>query len=458
MAAVAEESGAIDFSQRRRVADVRKGFVRFREGDVIFAKITPCMENGKTAPVVGVDGSYAAGSTEFHVLRPQCLDVRYLWYWLVRRAFRSEAEHNMSGSAGQLRVPADYLRQSSIPVAPLPEQRRIVARIDELFAELTEGEAALERAQAGLDTWRRALLKAAVTGELTRDWRETNQPVKAGADLLADIQKVRAVASKTTSDSAETLGPMEVEALPRLPRNWIWARAAQLCGFITKGTTPKANNFCSKDEGIPFIKVYNLTTTGDLDFSIKPSFVKPDIHRGFLARSVVRPDDVLMNIVGPPLGKVSIVPNTYPEWNCNQAVAIFRPILVSARWMALMLSSETILSWATRRAKATAGQFNLTLEICRDIPIPVPPLEEQSAILEIMAEQFGVGDSTRTCLNLSEIDVTKLRQSILKSAFEGRLIPQDPNDEPASVFLARLRTEAAEAPSPRRTRGRKLAP
>jgi type I restriction enzyme S subunit len=97
MAAVAEETGAMDFSQRRRVAEVSKGYVRFRKGDVIFAKITPCMENGKTAPVVGLEDTYIAGSTEFHVLRPRCLDTRYLWYWLVRRAFRSDAERNMSG-------------------------------------------------------------------------------------------------------------------------------------------------------------------------------------------------------------------------------------------------------------------------------------------------------------------------------------------------------------------------
>ena len=176
MTAVAEETGIIDASRRRSVAEVRKGYVRFCEGDVIFAKITLCMENGKTAPVIGIPGGYAAGSTEFHVLRPEAVEPRYLWYWLVRHAFRHEAERNMSGSAGQLRVPVDYLRKSPVSVAPLAEQRRIVARIDELFAEIAEGEAALERASQGLDTWRRALLKAAVTGELTRDWREANRP------------------------------------------------------------------------------------------------------------------------------------------------------------------------------------------------------------------------------------------------------------------------------------------
>ena len=83
MATVAEESGKIDLSIRRPLQAVAKGYVRFMEGDVIFAKITPCMENGKVAPVVGLPGRYAAGSTEFHVLRPVAVDQRYLWYWLV---------------------------------------------------------------------------------------------------------------------------------------------------------------------------------------------------------------------------------------------------------------------------------------------------------------------------------------------------------------------------------------
>lgn len=94
MAAVAEETGKIDLSARRLIRDVAKGYVRFMEGDVIFAKITPCMENGKVAPVVGLPGDHAAGSTEFHVFRPSAVDQRYLWYWLVSQGFRGRAKRN----------------------------------------------------------------------------------------------------------------------------------------------------------------------------------------------------------------------------------------------------------------------------------------------------------------------------------------------------------------------------
>lgn len=188
MAAVAEETGVIDSSTRRPARDVAKGYVRFKDGDVIFAKITPCMENGKVAPVVGLPTQYAAGSTEFHVFRPIAVEQRYLWYWLVSRAFRAQAQHQMSGSAGQLRVPVEFLRNAMLSLPPLAEQRRIVARIDALFAEIAEGEAALAAARRGLGTYRRALLKAAVTGELTADWCETNKPAETGHDLLARLK------------------------------------------------------------------------------------------------------------------------------------------------------------------------------------------------------------------------------------------------------------------------------
>ena len=98
----------------------------------------------------------------------------------------------------------------------------------------------------------------------------------------------------------------------------------ELCYFITKGTTPSKDKMSARSGDYPFIKVYNLTFDNSLDFSIDPTFVDEETHRGFLARSIAYPGDVLMNIVGPPMGKVSIVPDTYPEWNMNQAVARFR--------------------------------------------------------------------------------------------------------------------------------------
>ena len=169
MAAVEAETGKIDVSARRSASSVRKGFTRFASGDVIFAKITPCMENGKVAVIPELQHGIGFGSTEFHVLAPLEVSAPYLYYWVSQRGFRETAEFNMTGTAGQKRVPTDFMRNSLIPVPPKPVQDAIVARIDELFSEIDDGEAALVRARDDLATWRKALLKAAVTGELTAD-------------------------------------------------------------------------------------------------------------------------------------------------------------------------------------------------------------------------------------------------------------------------------------------------
>ena len=207
----------------------------------------------------------------------------------------------------------------------------------------------------------------------------------------------------------------------------------------------------SENGDIPFVKVYNLTDKGILDFTVNPTFVSEKTHSTELARSRILPGDVLMNIVGPPLGKVSIVPETYPEWNMNQAMAVFRSLSGYDRsFLAFCLLTDQILSAAVLRAKATAGQFNLTLEICRDLPLPVSPEEEQKHIVSKLKLCLSTVESLEISVASKLELLDQLDQSILAKAFRGELIPQDPNDEPASVLLERIRAEReAQSAKPR---------
>jgi len=230
-----------------------------------------------------------------------------------------------------------------------------------------------------------------------------------------------------------------------LPEGWKWVKLIEHCEFITKGTTPLSDKLFDAKGDVPFIKVYNLKFNGTLNFSNNPTFVSTITHNTELARSKVIPGDVLMNIVGPPLGKVSIVPNHYAEWNINQAIARFRcKKELLNKYLAYFLMFEKTIKAYSQKSKATAGQFNLTLEICRNILIPLPPtFSEQLRIVSEIEKRLSVCDKLEESITQSLVQAEALRQSILKKAFEGRLVPQNPNDEPASVLLKRIHAERA---------------
>lgn len=163
MRAVEAEGGGIKTPEIRPYGKVKRGYTAFLSGDVITAKITPCMENGKTAVVPNVEGDVCFGSTEFHVIRPEVgIASRWIEQFLLQHETRREAQRQMSGGVGQMRVPAEFLKIVRIPISPLAEQVRIADTLDELFSNLDAGVAALKRARDKLKLYRVAVLKAAV--------------------------------------------------------------------------------------------------------------------------------------------------------------------------------------------------------------------------------------------------------------------------------------------------------
>jgi hypothetical protein len=193
---------------------------------------------------------------------------------------------------------------------------------------------------------------------------------------------------------------------------WTMQLAGDLCAApITKGATPQGE-LAADDTGVPFLKVYNLTFTGQLDFSISPTFITPKGHHE-LRRSIVRPGDILMNIVGPPLGKVSRVPSHFPEANINQAIARFRPATEQiGDWLTTYLLSPAAQSWLHARSKKTSGQRNLTLETCRELPVPIPPL---GTIESLLSRTRLVADTASVLLSRGT-RASAFRQELLNHA------------------------------------------
>lgn len=204
MACVEEVSGYYNLNNIRKHKEVKKGYTSFINGDLIFAKITPCMENGKIAVLDNLVNGVGYGSTEFHVSRlHREIDKRYLFFYFIQTAFRKEAKRKMTGSAGQLRVPTAFFKNVFLPIPPLPEQRAIVAKIEQLFSELDNGISCLKKAQEQLKDYRQAVLKQAFEGELTKAWREQQTNLPSAQELLDKIRAEREQTAKNQGKYAE---------------------------------------------------------------------------------------------------------------------------------------------------------------------------------------------------------------------------------------------------------------
>ena len=404
--------------------------------------------------------------TAYFIQPPKDIDLVFLSYLLGTCGLGA-----LDKSTAIPSLSRDDLYRVLVPVAPRAEQARIVAKLEELLSDLDAGVAELKAAQKKLAQYRQSLLKAAVEGALTAAWRTQHQPTETGAQLLQRILQERrarwearqlakfAEQGKTPPKDWQKKYPEPVQpdttGLPELPQGWVWASGEQLCEFITKGTTPPKELDPRGQKTIPFLRVTNLTDRGELDLS-DGVFVSVETHRGFLARSAVYPNDVLMNIVGPPLGQVAVVPPTFAEWNINQAIAIFRAVEgVLPSFICRFLLSPVAQQWLKARSKTTAGQTNLTLEVCRSLPFPLPPKDEQQALLGSIETAMKALASQEQAIDHALQQSTAQRQNILRAAFSGQLVAQDPHDEPASALLERIRAERAARDAVKKPRGRK---
>ena len=214
-----------------------------------------------------------------------------------------------------------------------------------------------------------------------------------------------------------------------LPKNWKWVKTSEAIKIINNGYTPKSQFLSNGFGEIPFIKVYNLNFDGSLNFKKNPTFIPSATHQSDLKRSICYPGDVLINIVGPPLGKVSIVTNQYPEWNINQASVLFRPNeQILSKYISYFLQNPVTINWLEGTSKATAGQWNVKVSTCREIPLPLPPLAEQERIVARIEELFSELDVGIASLKTAQAQLKTYRHAVLKYAFEGKLTNENVNE------------------------------
>ncbi|HMM46133.1 MAG TPA: restriction endonuclease subunit S [Candidatus Macondimonas sp.] len=435
MPAVEAETGRIDTSARRPFGEVKSGFTAFASGDVLFAKITPCMENGKMAVAPALPRGVGFGTTEFHVLRPtQAVITEWIYYFVSSAALRHEAQHHMTGAVGQKRVPRRYLETKAFPLPPLNEQRRIVEKIETLFARLDQGEAALRQTQQLLARYRQSVLKAAVTGALTADWRAQNaHRLEHGRDLLARILQTRRQTWQGRGKYQEPAAP-DTTNLPELPEGWVWATLEQLCSLHNgdRGKNyPSKANFVAN--GVPFVNAGHLQrrkiNRAKLDYISEGDFEL--LRAGFIQKN-----DILYCIRGS-LGKFAI--SDIERGAIASSLVILRPIeLRLLGYLSAYLECPFVREEISKYDNGTA-QPNLSARDLAKFVVPLPGILEVDAIGQVVSDSLRESEIVALHCQTELTRSAALRQSILKDAFAGKLVPQDPTDEPAADLLARLR-------------------
>lgn len=311
MAAVEAGGGRMEVSQTKHFGAVKKGYTPFKEGDVLFAKITPCMENGKMAVVPKLANGLGFGSTEFHVLRPHDgIHSRYVYYFVSSAGFRRDAAHQMTGAVGQKRVPQSFLEEASIPVPLFEEQKQIVAEIEKQFSRLDEAVANLKRVKANLKRYKAAVLKAAVEGKLTEAWRKQHPNVEPASQLLERILAERRTRWNARGKYKEPAKP-DRSNFPMLTEKWTWASVDQLTSHITSGSRDWTRYY-GRGSGT-FILAQNVRLM-KLDLSERQAVDPPD-NDAETARTRVSIGDILVTIVGAKTGEVCRIPKELVDCN-----------------------------------------------------------------------------------------------------------------------------------------------
>ena len=439
-------------------------------GDVLFSTVRPYLR--KIAPVTQeFDGEIA--STGFSVLRAtDGLDPQYLFYKCISHDFVSA----LTGEQYGVSYPAvkdEQVKAQPFELPPTNEQRRIVERLDALFDEINRGVESLRAAKDTIELYRQSLLKSAFEGRLTADWRAQNPDKLESPDaLLARIREERAAryqaalqewkrvisewrqgggkdrkSAKPKQPKRYSLDRSDLQvAFPELPHGWAWSLLGRCSMAPEYGTAAKSS---PKGE-VPVVRMGNIQN-GRINWSnLVYTSDKEEI-----AQYSLQPGDVLFNRTNSPelVGKTAIYRGERPALFAGYLVRVNQIAQVaSGPYVAYFLNSPRAREHGRSVKTDGVNQSNINGTKLREYPFPICSTAEQAEIVRILDARLEATEVLDMEIDASLARAEALRQSILKKAFAGKLVPQDPADEPASSLLARIQAERAEAPARRRTK------
>jgi type I restriction enzyme S subunit len=449
------------------------GCTFLHRGDVLIARMPDPL--GRACIFPG-DKKHAVTVVDVCVVRgkQEHFDRSWLMHFINSAPFRADIYSLQSGSTRK-RISRGNLSTLKLPVPPRAEQTRIVEKLEELLSQLDAGVAELKAAQKKLAQYRQSLLKAAVEGALTAEWRTQHTPLENGAQLLARILTERrarweakqlakfAEQGKTPPKDWQKKYPEPVQPdttdLPELPEGWVWASVDQ-CSLDESAITdgPFGSNLKSSHYQETGPRVIRLQNIGDGVFIDAKAHISQD-HYEQLAKHAVEKDDLVVAMLGEVLPRACTIPSgvspAIVKADCarvrlNKTLAITHVVMSQ-------LNSKPVRDAVLKFVKGI-GRPRVNLGHIRAIPLAICSMEEQREIERSLADAETSIEYQLSAIDLSLKQSAAQRQNILRAAFAGQLVPQDPNDEPASVLLKRIRAERAERqkqPKVRKTRQQK---
>lgn len=421
--------------------------IRVSEPVLVFGDHTKCLKF--------LQQDFAPGADGIHVLTVLGHEPKFLYYQYFSLRFpdRGYSRH------------FSFLKRSKFSIAPLNEQRRIVEKIENLFAELDKGEESLQAAKARAGLYRQSLLKHAFEGHLTADWRAANpDKLEDPETLLTRIQNEREARYKQALDDwqealekwrdegedgkrpqkprrakdLDKIPEEELKKLSGLPQSWCWVELGHLTWSVKDGPhySPKYS-----ESGIPFISGGNIRPEG-IDFD-SAKYISKELHEELSQRCKPELGDVLYTKGGTT--GISRV-NTYDfEFNVWVHVAVLK---ITASTLPFYLQQALNSPFCYQQSQSfTHGVGNQDLGLTRmvNIRLPLCSVDEQAELVKRLEAKLSTLNHLENQLEEQLARSKTLRQSILKRAFAGELVDQDPNDEPASTLLERIKAEKAEA-------------
>jgi type I restriction enzyme, S subunit len=360
------------------------------------------------------------------------VDKDFIEYWLLTRASHLQTLGTGTTVKG---IRLEVLKQLEVFLPPLNEQRRIVAKIEAVKARSQQVKEALEAIPSLLEQFRQSVLAAAFRGDLTADWREKNPDVEPASVLLERIRRDRQQ-NKAKNKKQEEIN---LTNLPELPKSWCWASLGEVSAI--QGGIQKQPKRVPNKNAYPFLRVANVPRGGlNLDNVHQIELFGNELEKLRLHKG----DLLIVEGNGSPseIGRMAI-------WDGSIKDCVHQNHLIRVRLDKGLMPEFVEAYWNSPHgrfrvfdvAHTTTGLYTLSVSKIAKLPVPFAPEAEQVVLMQILEKLFKIETYVQAIIRQSEDELDSLDQSILAKAFRGELVPQDPNDEPASTLLERIRAE-----------------